>query len=100
MAGAPRARLFATRGLRNRKALDSAVVLKKISQIEAKEKKLRPFKNWHSKPPVRMARTWTSPQPKSLDFGHLSKLISKGEPDFRNISQLTVRADLDADWRI
>ena len=43
MAGSPRARVFATRGLRDRKALDSAVVFKQISQIEAKEKKLSPF---------------------------------------------------------
>ena len=72
VAGAPSARVFATRGLDIRKEPDSAERLKKSSsQIEAKEKKLRPFQNGHSKSPVRIARTWTRPQPKSLDFGHL-----------------------------
>ena len=38
LAGAPGVRVFATRGLRVRKALANPVGVKKISQIEAKEK--------------------------------------------------------------
>ena len=44
LAGAPGARVFATRGLRVRKELASAERAKKsFSQIEAKENELRPF---------------------------------------------------------
>ena len=47
---APGARVFATRGLRDRKALANSVGVKKsFSQIEAEEKKLWPFQNGHSK---------------------------------------------------
>ena len=72
-----------------------------FSQIEAKGKKSRPFGNGHSKSPVRIALTWTRPQSKSLDFGHLPVVnLKKGEPDFRSFCLLAVRADSDADWRI
>ena len=99
---APVARVvFATRGLRDRKALANSVGVKNsFSQIEPEEKKSRPFQNGHSKPSVRKARTWTRPQPKSLGFGHLPVVNSKGEPNFRHFCSETVRADFDADWRI
>ena len=44
--------------------------------------------------------SWTRPQPKSLDFGHLPVVNSRGEPNFAIFFQLTVRADFDAGWRI
>ena len=69
------------------------VFKKKISQIEGKGKKLRPFffvSGGHG--PDRST--------KSLDFGHLPVVNSKGEPNFRIFFQLAVRADFDADWRI
>ena len=48
--GAPSARVFATRGLDVRKEPDSAerYANKIFSQIEAKEKKLRPIEDGHS----------------------------------------------------
>ena len=57
---------------------------KSFSQIEAKEKRLRPFQNGHSKSPVGGARTWTRPQPKSRrDFvGPSPSGGPKGEPNF------------------
>ena len=65
-------------------------IKKSFSQIEAKEKKLRPFQNGYSKSPVRKARTWTRPQPKSLEFGHLPVANSKGEPNFENSLPLAI----------
>ena len=64
---APGARVFATRGLRDRKTPANPVGVKKVfSQIKAEKKNLRPFQNGHSKSPVRKARTWTRPQPNHL----------------------------------
>ena len=82
-ASDPSARVLSTRGLDVLKEPDSAERFKKVSaKSKVKEKKLRPFQNGHSKSPVRIARTWTKPQPKSLDFGHLPVANSKREPNF------------------
>ena len=78
LAGAPGVRVFATRGLRVRKELDSAERAKQVSAKSKRRKKSYVhfnFSQWW---------TWTRPQPKSLDFGHLPVVNSKGEPNFGN----------------
>ena len=37
---------------------------------------------------------------KSLGFGHLPVVNSKGEPNSAGFRSATVRADFEADWRI
>ena len=93
-AGAPRARVFATRGLRDRKALDSPVVLKKVLAKSNRRKKVTSVLIFLS------GGHGPDRNQKSLDFGHLPVVNSKREPNFGNFPSLTVRADFDADWCI
>ena len=96
-----RARVFATRGLRDRKALANPVGLKKVlAKSKRREKSYIRFKmgtqnrqcGWRGHGPDRSQ--------KSLDFGHLPVVNSKGEPNFGILLPQAVRADFDADWRI
>ena len=100
-AGAPRARVFATRGLRGRKAPETAEKLKK-GPIQSKRRK----KSYgHLEMGTRnrqCGKRGHGPDrsQKSRDFGPSPSGGLKGEPNFAGFLSLTVRADLDADWRI
>ena len=84
LAGAPGVRVFATRGLRVRRELDSAERAKKVpAKSKRRKKSYGRFKmHGHSKSPVGEAWTWTRPQTKSRDFGPSPSGGPKGEPNF------------------